>query len=269
MSIYDLNGRVVAPSVSEDFMKDSSLSYVRDEATGTSFYIIRVFRTKPDGTSQYPFISIPNGTNPGTKSTLEMNRICKYPFAINAGLGDSSGGGWVPIGLVIENGVLIQNSDSSHSHLHPLTIDNNGNLGYAEGDADGQTLIANGVVSAITGFYPLVVNYDPVPESYYNYSDSYLNKAQRQIIGQYGNGDYAIVTCEGRGFDNSSGWTIPEVIAICQKLGLKFAYNLDGGGSTETVFDQKQINTIYEGTSGRSTSSYIVFNGTTTFGEPE
>ena len=49
----------------------------------------------------------------------------------------------------------------------------------------------------------------------------------------------------------------------CKKLGLKFAYNLDGGGSTETMFGYKHLNTIYDGTTGRQVPTFIVFTGST------
>jgi hypothetical protein len=119
----------------------------------------------------------------------------------------------------------------------------------------------NGIVSALCGFLPIIVNYEDV-ESVTTNSDTH---APRQIIGQWGNGDYAIITCEGRDFHNSDGWTLDEAKNICRKHGLKFAYNLDGGGSTETMLGLKHINTIYEGATGRKVPTFIVFNGTDKF----
>ena len=55
---------------------------------------------------------------------------------------------------------------------------------------------------------------------------------------------------------------------VCKKLGLKFAYNLDGGGSTETMFCGKHFNTIYENVTGRKVPTFIVFNGGTVFDIP-
>jgi hypothetical protein len=95
----------------------------------------------------------------------------------------------------------------------------------------------------------------------------YTSNAQRQIIGQWGCGDYAIITCEGRSNHNSDGWTIAEAQQICIKHGLKFAYNLDGGGSTETMLGKKHINTIYENETGRCVPTFIVFNGKNTLGD--
>ena len=112
---------------------------------------------------------------------------------------------------------------------------------------------------------PIIIDYDIVPSSEWNNVAHYVDNAQRQIIGQFNNGDYAILTTEGRGFANSDGWTVSEAQDICVKHGLKFAYLLDGGGSTETVVGSKHINSIYEGTSGRKVPSFIIFNGTNIF----
>jgi exopolysaccharide biosynthesis protein len=55
---------------------------------------------------------------------------------------------------------------------------------------------------------------------------------------------------------------------ICKELGVKFAYNLDGGGSTQTVYGKKIVNSIYEGTTGRKRGTFIVFNGTSQYDIP-
>ncbi len=57
--------------------------------------------------------------------------------------------------------------------------------------------------------------------------------------------------------------------ALCKKLGLKDVFMPDGGGSIETVVGSRQLNLFYDNALGRVVPTYIVFNGTTTFGEPE
>ena len=74
-----------------------------------------------------------------------------------------------------------------------------------------------------------------------------------------------LLTSEGRSFDNSVGLTMGDAQRICKTLGVKFAYNLDGGGSTQTVIGKRIVNSVYEGTSGRKRGTFIVFNGTTVF----
>jgi exopolysaccharide biosynthesis protein len=91
--------------------------------------------------------------------------------------------------------------------------------------------------------------------------------SRRQILGQYDNGDYAIITAEGRGYQSSSStwFTLKQIQTLCKELGLKFAFALDGGGSAETVSRNKQYNPFYDNIYGRVNPTFIVFNGTTSF----
>lgn len=264
---YDAEGNLIFQSGGIPWVDEISVEKKRDTSANTNYYVIRIPQTRSDGTKQYPFVYAPNGSGAGTQSTLEMNLEKGFEMAINAGLfyGEGTYSYGTPLGLTIENGVLIAEYAKESNTLPPLTIDENGNLNYAEVPTDGQTLINNGIVSAVNGFNPLVVNHVSVDESVYKLTTNWNTGAQRQIIGQYDNGDYCIITGEGRNFDSSTGFTIPQAIAVCLSLGLKFAYNLDGGGSTETVIGDEQLNVIYEETTGRVVPTYIVFNGTDRF----
>ena len=246
------------------FIQNTDIDYAYDSATNANYTIVRIYKNRIDGTRQYPFVYAPNGVNAGTKSTYDLVESDNWLFAINAGIFDTEN--CTPDGIVIQNGIVVQSGETAtHPECKPLTIDSEGNLGYAEYDANAEALVENGIISAVTGFMPIIVDYEPVDSSEWNDVDHYTENAQRQIIGQFGNGDYAIITCEGRNFDNSDGWTIAEAQTICQKHGLKFAYNLDGGGSTETMLGYKHINTVYEGTTGRKVPTFIVFNGASVF----
>lgn len=268
MSIYNIDGIPIPLDISDIFRNNVSIQNIRDETTQTSYLFIRVFQNKINGGKQFPFVVAPSGSGASKKSALTYSKESGYLLTMNAGVGEgSTAEGYTPMGVLIQNGELIQ--QESHPHMYSLTIDNTGILGYAEPNTDGNELIRNGVISAVTGFCPIVVDYVGVEESFYSWISHYANNAQRQIIGQFSNGDYAIISCEGRQNDNSIGWTIPQAISVCTKLGLKFAFNLDGGGSVETVMSDRQFNIIYEGTYGRPVPNYIVFNGTDTFGVPE
>ena len=252
----------VTNAINDDFADNMELDYEYDSESNVNYTILRVFQTKRDGTKQYPFVR-----SAGRMSALDLSAIEDWDLIINSGLGVSE---QQPIdGVVIEDGKVVYNSPATHHKgSMPLTIDKNGNLGYADANATGEELLAKGIVNAVCGFCPIIIDYKPT-ESFPTVSNvsHFTQNAQRQIIGQFGNGDYAILTCEGRNFDNSDGWTLAEAQKICQKHGLKFAYNLDGGGSTQTVLHKKQINTVYENTTGRKIPTFIVFNGTTTFGD--
>lgn len=246
----------------DKFRQNMTLDYGYDAETGTSYTTIRVYKKKTDGTLQYPFVFVPNKNGAPICSGLDVATNYGFPLTINAGCGGTVG---YPIGTLISNGVVVnQGPTEPHPTSLPLTIDSNGDLWYANADDDAESMVANGIVSAVCGFMPIIKNYEAVPDTEWTTGvDHYTQRAQRQIIGQYANGDYAIITCDGRGFANSPGWTIAEEQNICLNLGLKFAYNLDGGGSTSVVIGKKQLNLIYEGATGRKVPAFIVFNGGT------
>lgn len=261
MPVYNINGQDVSHTSEILFNNNMRLDYAFDETGNANYTVLRINKLKTDGTYQYPFVYCPNGTEPSTMSTLDMNREKNFFVAINGGYGNPQTN--TPLGVVIENGVAIRSWVEGEGGQYAvakdfLTIDSNGDLGYST-EPNAQTLVSQGIISAVTAWTLLVLNYESTGAT------SQGQNAQRQIIGQFGNGDYAIITCEGRNYDHSDGWTFEEATAVCLKLGLKFAYALDGGGSVETCIGKKQINTIYERTTGRIVPTYIVFNGTTEF----
>lgn len=269
MSLYTYSGDQVQPTVQEISADNYSVSYGRYGSPGANYTLVRVFQTKTDGTKQYPFVFAPAGANAGTQSVLEMNASRNFPIAINAGFFDTTT--IKPKGTVIKDSTLIQQGDETlttweKANCMTLTINNQGELGYAAYSASGSTLISNGMVSALLAFCPIVIDYEDASETI---SCDYLQNdadAQRQVIGQFGNGDYAIITSEARTFQNSTGLTIPQMTTLCLSLGLKFAFALDGGGSAQTVLLHKHLNSIYERNVGRIVPTFIVFNGSTTYG---
>lgn len=256
MNLYNYNSVLI--NKDQLFSDNLSWYFGYDEDAETNYTMFRIYKQRTDGDKQYPFVRYIADKTTATELTENEGWL----LAINAGIGE---------GLIIENSVVIQDTAASiQSGVLPLFIKNDGTLTFGEADTTGKgsTYVGQGVVSACCGFYPIIVDYEdydypPVPETeeipaWYH--------AQRQIIGQFGNGDYCIITGEGRSYDNSVGLTMAQAQTLCKKLGLKFAYNLDGGGSTQTAYGGRHVNLIYEGTSGRKRSTFIVFNGTDSFG---
>ena len=251
----------------KSFIDNTDIDFIYDEDGGANYFLIRIYRDKLDGSQQYPLVLCPEFGETGTMSTKDLQNIYDFDLAINAGIFNTTD--IKPDGIVIERGTVVKGTPSTiHSQCRPLTIDRQGTLGYARYNASAYSLIDNGIYSAVCGFMEIIRNYEKVPSSEWNNVSHYTENCQRQIIGQFGNGDYGIMTCEGRNYDNSDGWTVEEAQNACVKHGFKFAYLLDGGGSTETMMHQRHINTIYEGTTGRKVPTFIVFNGSTTI-EPK
>lgn len=251
----------------------------RDSTTGACYYVVKVPQTDEYGNKQYPFTTWPNCPNGGIQSTLQMNRERKFLVATNGGgcytPYDTAPTG-LPIGPVIENGVVLWDPfkswvpDMTEVPNRIMTIDGNGTLGYVRLDVTAEEMVSNGIVSCNYGWYPLIVNYrnfDEIDEGVANHMNGTeaAQDAQRQAICQYENGDYLIISAEGRNNRGGGFFTVRQMQTLCRQYGVKFAWLLDGGGSVETVIGDKQINNIYVGTYGRPIPTYIVFNGTTQF----
>lgn len=72
-------------------------------------------------------------------------------------------------------------------------------------------------------------------------------KHPRTIIGQYANDDLILIVVDGRQGEWSSGITLERLQDKLIELGVKDAYNLDGGGSTAMYFKGKLLNKPSDG----------------------
>jgi exopolysaccharide biosynthesis protein len=72
-------------------------------------------------------------------------------------------------------------------------------------------------------------------------------RASRTVIGNFSNNQLIILVANGANERGSSGATLPEMQDRMQRLGIRDAYNLDGGGSTTLVFNGQVINKPSDG----------------------
>lgn len=278
--VYDINANpLVQPeSQKERFEQLIKVTYDRDEASGAFYSLINIPQKNYKGERQYPFVYWPNYPNGGVESAYQINIREGFSVIINAGRYNTPYGRGVtltgkPKGTVIQNSIVLQQGDSSNSSPTMdwvLTISNNGKLGYARYYDSAAELVASGIVSAVTGFIPILSNYqniDEIETKDISYIDTTAD-TQHQVLGQYDNGDYAILTTEARGYQGGGWMNMRQLQAFCKSLGMKDAFSLDGGGSTETVIGNKQLNPFYDNAYGRVNPTFIVFNGTDTFSIP-
>ncbi|MDR2178696.1 MAG: phosphodiester glycosidase family protein [Synergistaceae bacterium] len=79
------------------------------------------------------------------------------------------------------------------------------------------------------------------------FSASLLNlRHPRSVIGLTGGGKWAFFVGDGRDGMHSVGFTLQEVAAILKMKGVAYALNLDGGGSTEMIIENKIFNSPSE-----------------------
>lgn len=138
--------------------------------------------------------------------------------------------------------------------MYILGIKDNGDLKLYSPTYTAQQIIDDGCTEAFMGFVPLVMDYKVV-----DWADeavpfgSYLNK-QRQIIGQWENGDYFILTVL------ESGLTYKQTKALLMKLNVPYGYALDNGSSTQTMFHHERLTPVYRHETGRRIPTILIFN---------
>lgn len=268
--VYDLIGKTAEPKYN-GFEYLINYTYQRETEYGIFYTIINIPQKTQDGSKQYPFVYYPNYPDARSESAYELNQRKNFLAVFNAGPFNTSNG--LPRGTVIQNSQdLSVNEAPAGAWERILTIDTNGVLGYASLNTPASTLISNGVVSACTGFFPLIVDFKNVEDvdNTVSVNTSREEIAQRIALCQYDNGDYAIIATESRGYRSGTGNTgetlsFKEFQQLIKKHGVKFAFALDGGGSMELVVGKRQLNPFYDNTYGRKVPTFIVFNGTTEF----
>lgn len=74
-----------------------------------------------------------------------------------------------------------------------------------------------------------------------------ITKQPRTIIGKYANDDLIMIVVDGRQNDWSLGVTLERLQDKLLELGVKDAYNLDGGGSSAMYYNGELLNRPSEG----------------------
>lgn len=237
---------------------------------GASYVFARIPKTMNNGSKLVPKVALTSrdGSLSGTKrSALNYARDQDTIFTLNAGLFNVST--VQPVGQLIIDGVSLINTPMTSDNgvpihpdeCYPLAIDGNGNLTTYPRNADTSAMIADGVKYAVTAWGKLVDNFNITTKDIDNEIVHNGKKYIRQSIGQYQNGDYCVCSVDmTRGLvTNEAGLYYQELAQLFVDKGVKFAYSLDGGGSTETVIGKRQLNPIYEGSTGRAVPTVITF----------
>ena len=146
-------------------------------------------------------------------------------------------------GIQIIDGVIVQELAKK---AYTLGIkDDNELLAYQPG-TKAADILKDGAHTALTAFIPLIENHRPVSEELFKLTANLIQKNPRQVIAQFDNKDILFLSCGGRGFDGD-GMTVMDVIRVLKALNVRFAFNLDGGGSTSTVIGDKLITKKIDG----------------------
>lgn len=250
----------------------ASINIEYGRADGASYYLIRIPKYSVDGDRILPRVALTSrdGSLTGEKcSALDYARRENTVFVMNAGLFNTAT--MIPQGHTLIGGIAVtempmtddMGAAISDTECYPLCIDANGDLSAPHGrNVTTAELLDGGALWAVTGWGQLIGDFLRSGSGKFN-EIVHPGKYIRQCIGQYDNGDYMVCTVDssrkGRAV-NESGMTYDTLAHLLTAKGVKFAYSLDGGGSAETVIGLRQINPIYEGTSGRAVPTVIRFD---------
>lgn len=142
--------------------------------------------------------------------------------------------------------------DDTSADRWTLVLEEDGTLNAYEPDVTVSELLNQGVKNALVGFFPLIMNNEEIQR------DS--SKEPRQVIGQLSNKDIIFLTCDGRTKVND-GLTYKEVcdVFLEEYPDVRFAYNLDGGGSAQTVLRGSMLNKPIDenGTEARNVFDFL------------
>ena len=169
-----------------------------------------------------------------TEKTSEIDLANDAVLAIN---GDYYGA--QETGYVLRNGVLYR--DTAQKGQEDLVIYEDGTFEIiVEDQVAAQELLDKGAVQ-ILSFGPALVTDSEISVT----TDEEVGKAKssnpRTAIGVIDDLHYVFVVSDGR-TDESEGLSLFQLAQFMSSLGVKTAYNLDGGGSSSMVFNGTVVN---------------------------
>jgi hypothetical protein len=168
-----------------------------------------------------------------------------------------------PLGIHIQNGVVHKNDGGIG---YTLTYNKNTQeLKAYPPNIDGNTLVSTyGVTDAWSAFFPIIDNHMNVGPEVWSVIANSSEPNPREVIAQLDDKTILFFTFRGRE-DDHIGYTYPDMQTVLQSFNVKFAYNLDGGGSTQMVKDNILINVPIDGNYGdeRQVMDFISVKKTT------
>ena len=163
-------------------------------------------------------------------------------------------------GYVIRGGVIYRST--AVSGRQDLVIYQDGSMEVVcETDISAEELLAKGARDVLSFGPQLLEDGKITVNSSYEVARA-TNSNPRTAIGMIDELHYVFVVSDGR-TNKSSGLTVYELAGFMKSLGVKTAYNLDGGGSSTMYFNGEVINDPVGGGRGQSERSVsdIVYIG--------
>ena len=150
---------------------------------------------------------------------------------------NAQGNGAFPDGLTVQDGKIVHNNIGS-AQANIIGIDKNNRLSLGSMNADKVKF--KNIQHAVT-FHPnLIIDNQPLIQG-----DGGWGIAPRTGIGQRADGTIILVVIDGRQPSWSMGATLRDLMNVFIEYGAVNAANLDGGSSTEMIYDNQIVNSLW------------------------
>lgn len=167
------------------------------------------------------------------EDTSEIAKEHQAILAVNGDFYGARNGGYV-----IREGTLYRESSSGSEDL---VIYQDGSFGIIrEGEISARDLLEQGAWNVLS-FGPALVTGGEVAVKAGDEVGRAMASNPRTAIGYVEEGHYVFVVSDGR-TNESEGLSLSELAQFLKSLGVETAYNLDGGGSSTMVFQDRVVN---------------------------
>lgn len=237
------NAKVTDSSYEDDNIKITLKEYYEYD---TKIYVAEVVLKS----SEYLKTAFANNAY-GKNVTAKTSEIAANNNAILAINGDYYG--VRENGYVLRNGVIYRSTPSKNQE--DLVIYKDGSFEIInESDVSLEELLKKGAYQVFS-FGPGLVENSKVSVSQNEEVGKAMSSNPRTAIGYISDNTLVFVVSDGR-TNESEGLSLYQLATFMKNLGVKSAYNLDGGGSSTMVFQGKVINNPT--TNGRNISERSV-----------
>lgn len=222
-----------------------------DDVSMTYYYLTHIKHRDADG--KLLRLQIAQSVEEAGESVQDFAmRIGTPRVATNASMGrvDLPDDVREPVGIQILDGEILQEEPTA-TKIFTLGIRDDNELRAYPFGTTAQEILDDGTNNALTAFIPLIENYQPVSDEVQHTVGNLSEPNPRQIIAQFENLDIMFMSVGGRGY-GGEGMTVLDMIRILEAYDgpegeVRFAFNLDGGGSVTTVIDGKRITPQIDG----------------------
>ena len=251
----DGNGRRVKKKPDEPVINGGNNHYTYNSANlssdlnrkmthGISYWVAHIRTRKASQLKSALSYGTYGGTRQTTSSAVSSNGGI---IGVNGSAFDYGSGKPSPLGMCIKNGKIYGDYMTSYS---VMAVKKDGTIYTPRQGLMGKDLLKEGVKDTYN-FGPILIK-DGNPQPAWAETSKFY---PRTAVGMVKPNDYVLLVTDTGVYNGLNHW---DMVNIFQSYGCKYAYNLDGGGSSTLYFNGKVMNKLIGGTQ-RPCADFLYF----------